>query len=108
MDARDERHMPLCRKGELAALWREHRLQDVAEEALTIETRFASFDDYWSPFLEKQGPAGAFAATLTSSDREQLRLRLHRRLIGDGPERPIVLRARAWAVRGTVPSRPGV
>jgi hypothetical protein len=47
--ARDERHMPLCRKGELGILWREHRLPDVSEEALTIRTRFSSFDDYWSP-----------------------------------------------------------
>ena len=58
MDARDERHMPLSRKGDLAGLWREHGLQDVVEETLTIQTRFVSFDDYWSPFLEKQGPAG--------------------------------------------------
>ena len=105
MDARDERHMPLCRSGELAALWRRHRLQDVVEEALTIQTAFSSFDDYWSPFLEKQGPAGAYVAALSASDREQLRLRLRRRLLGDAADRPIVLRARAWAVLGTVPSR---
>ena len=107
MEAHDERHMPLCRKGELAALWREHRLQNVAEKGLTIETRFASFDDYWSPFLAKQGPAGTYAAALPAAAREQLRIRLRRRLLGDGPDRPIVLRARAWAVRGTVPSLPG-
>ena len=102
MDARDERHMPLCRKGELAALWREHGLQDVSEETLTIQTRFASFDDYWSPFLEKQGPAGEYVASLPAGERDQLRLRLRRRLLGDGPDRPIVLAARAWAVRGIV------
>lgn len=102
---RDERHMPLCRSGELAALWREHGLQDVREDAITIETRFSSFDDYWSPFLEKQGPAGAHVAALSPGDREQLRQRLRRRLLGDGPDRPIVLRARAWAVRGVVQPR---
>ncbi len=105
MDARDERHMPLSRSGELAALWRRHRMQDVVEEALTIETAFSSFDDYWSPFLEKQGPAGAYVAALSAGDREQLRLRLRRRLLGDGADRRIVLRARAWAVVGTVPSK---
>ncbi|MGE5243008.1 MAG: class I SAM-dependent methyltransferase [Betaproteobacteria bacterium] len=105
VDARDERHMPLSRSGELAALWRGHRLRDVSDEALTIETRFSSFDDYWSPFLEKQGPAGAHVATLPAGDREQLRLRLRRRLLGDGPDRPLVLRARAWAARGVVPPR---
>ena len=98
-DARDERHMPLARKGELDALWRTHRLQDVSEEALTIRMRFSSFDDYWLPFLEKQGPAGDYVAALAASEREQLRARLRRRLLGDGPDRPIELRARACPVR---------
>jgi hypothetical protein len=104
-DARDERHMPFRRRGELEALWRAHRLQDVSEEALTIQTRFSSFDDYWSPFLEKQGPAGDYVATLAAHEREQLRVRLRTRLLGDGPDGPIALSARAWAVRGTVPER---
>ena len=90
------------REGELAALWREHGLQDVVEETLTIQTRFVSFDDYWSPCLEKQGPAGEYVASLPAGERDQLRLRLRRRLLGDGPDRPIGLAARAWAVRGSV------
>jgi SAM-dependent methyltransferase len=101
--AKDERNMPLCRRGELAALWREHGLQDVVEEGLTIETRFASFDDFWTPFLEKQGPAGAYTASLSAGDRDALRLRLRRRLLGTGPDTVIVMHARAWAVRGTIP-----
>ena len=105
MDARDERHMPLSRKGELAALWRGHWLQDVLEETLTIQTRFASFDDYWSPFPEKQGPAGEYVASLSAGERDQLRERMRRRLLGDGPDRPIALAARAWAVRGIVSRR---
>jgi SAM-dependent methyltransferase len=103
MDARDERRMPVCRNGELGALWNEHGLQEVSEEALTIRTRFASFDDYWSPFLEKQGPAGEYVASLSAGDQDQLRARLRTRLLGDSPDRPIGLTARAWAVRGTVP-----
>jgi SAM-dependent methyltransferase len=101
--AKDERNMPLCRRGELTALWREEGLHDVVEEALTIETRFESFDDFWTPFLEKQGPAGAYAASLPAGDREALRLRLRQRLLGDGPDKPLVMHARAWAVRGTTP-----
>ena len=100
--AKDERHMPLCRRGDLTALWRGEGLQDVVEEALTIETRFASFDDFWAPFLEKQGPAGAYAASLSAEGREALRLRLRRRLLGAGPDQVIVMHARAWAVRGTI------
>jgi SAM-dependent methyltransferase len=100
--AKDERTMPLCRRGELAALWRAQGLLDVVEEGLTIETRFVSFDDFWTPFLEKQGPAGAFVASLAPAEREALRLRLRRRLLRDGPDRAIVMHACAWAVRGTV------
>ena len=101
--AKDERHMPLCRRGDLAALWRDHGLNDVVEEELTIETRFASFDDFWTPFLEKQGPAGAYAASLSTEDREAIRLRLRCRLLGTGPDKVILMHARAWAVRGTIP-----
>jgi SAM-dependent methyltransferase len=101
--AKDERNMPFCRRGELAALWREQGLQDVVEEGLTVETRFASFDDFWMPFLEGQGPAGAYVASLSAVDREALRLRLRRRLLGAGADKPIVLHARAWAVRGLIP-----
>jgi SAM-dependent methyltransferase len=100
---KDERNMPLCRSGDLGSLWREVGLQDVAEEGLTVETRFSSFDDFWTPFLEKQGPAGAYTASLSVADRDALRQRLRRRLLGDGPDKPIVMHARAWAVRGVVP-----
>jgi SAM-dependent methyltransferase len=104
-DAKDERHMPVCRKGELAALWREHGLQDVEETALTIPTRFTSFEDYWARFLEKQGPAGAYVAAMTEEDREHLRSRLRARLVGTAADHPIELKARAWAVRGRVDAR---
>jgi len=99
-DARDERHMPLCRRGELAALWRARGLLDVVEEPLTIPMPFASFDDYWQPFLQKQGPAAAHVASLSAARCEELRRRLRNRLIGEGGDRPVTLSARAWAVRG--------
>jgi SAM-dependent methyltransferase len=100
--SKDERHMRFCRRGELGALWREAGFHDVVEESLTVETRFASFDDFWTPFLDRQGPAGVYAASLTNTAREALRERLRTGLLGNGPDRPITLKARAWAVRGTV------
>jgi SAM-dependent methyltransferase len=99
-EPRDERHMPLCRRGELAALWRAQGLADVVEEPLTVAMPFASFDDYWQPFLKKQGPAGAYVASLAADACEQLRQRLRKRLIGEGGDRPVTLSGRAWAVRG--------
>ena len=95
---RDERHMPLCTHGALAELWRMHGLQDVDEQPLTIEMKFASFDDYWQPFLCGQGPAGVYVSSLAKSARHALESRLHERL-GDTGFR---LEARAWAVSGNV------
>ena len=100
---KDERHMPLCRPGELANLWKAQGLLDVREEPVVIPLTFSSFDDFWSPFLEGQGPAGAYVAALPEGPRRELEQRLRRRLLGGGGDRPITLKARAWAVRGGVP-----
>ena len=100
--ARDERHMPLCRRGELAALWRASGLRDVEERPITIEMTFTSFDDYWRPFLGGQGPAGAYARSLAEPQRASLETRLRRRLLGSGKDGPIKLNGRVWAVKGTV------
>ena len=104
-DAKDERYMPLSRRGELATLWRAHHLQSVTDMPLTIETGFTGFADYWSPFLQQQGPAGAHVAALSPDDRARLESMLRQRLLGDRSDGPITLRARAWAVRGIVPTR---
>jgi SAM-dependent methyltransferase len=99
----DERHMRLCRHGEVTALWRSLGLRDVTEGTLTIRTPFAGFDDYWAPFLQKQGPAGHYVAMLAPGDRESLRRELQRRLVGDGADHAFTLTARAWASRGVIP-----
>jgi SAM-dependent methyltransferase len=104
-EPRDERHMPACRQGELAALWRAQGLLDVREEPLVIPLTFASFADFWSPFCEGQGPAGAYVASLSEGQRRDLEQRLRRRLLGKDGDRPIALNARAWAVKGVVPGR---
>jgi SAM-dependent methyltransferase len=98
--SRDERHMPLCRPGEISALWRANGLQQVEEQPLAIDLSFASFDDYWSPFLGGQGPAGAYAGSLSESDRARLASRLRDRLLGKHHDGPIRLKARAWAAKG--------
>jgi SAM-dependent methyltransferase len=103
--ARDERTMPLCRRGELGALWRASGLEQVEEEPIETELPFASFDDYWSPFLGGQGPAGAYVASLPASTRAALESRLRARLLGERGNAPFTLRARAWAVKGVVAER---
>src|SRR5262245_18832948 len=97
----DERHMPLCRSGELALLWKSVGFRNVWQQPLDIEMQFDSFEDYWHPFLLGQGPAGAYAASLDSGSREQLKRELKRRLPMSGENVPFILAARAWAVCGT-------
>jgi len=97
----DERHMRLCRNGELAALWRQGGLRDVEERPLEITMRFASFADFWDAFLLGQGPAGSYVARLDAGRKQALRTEVHRRLDLKSETTAFPLPARAWAVRGT-------
>lgn len=83
----------------LASLFRAAGLARVETHALDIPTDFASFDDYWTPFLRGTGPAPSYVASLDLPRRASLRERLERRL-RTGSDGRIRLRARAWAVRG--------
>jgi hypothetical protein len=93
---------PLCRRGGLRELFRGAGLSGVDERAIVVPTPFASFEEYWAPFLGAQGPAPAFAMSLSEADRERLRANLRERIpaAADGS---IELTARAWVARGAVP-----
>jgi len=101
----DEKHMPLCRAGELSALWRQGDLENVHEQPLDITMRFESFADYWDAFLLGQGPAGVYVRSLTRDKVLALRVEVKRRVSQSAENVPIVLAARVWSVRGTVPAR---
>ena len=91
---------PICKPEPLAELFRKAGLTAVETSALDAPTIFSDFEDYWSPFLRGQGPAGAFCVSLSEVDRGRLRERLHEALPSE-PDGTIHLVARAWAVRGT-------
>lgn len=99
----DEKYMPLCRVGELSDLWRQCGLESVRERPLDITMRFESFVDYWDAFLLGQGPAGSYAGSLGPSRLQALRSALKRQLSLSAEDSPLVLPARVWFVRGTVP-----
>jgi SAM-dependent methyltransferase len=101
----DEKHMPLCRAGELSELWRRGGLENVVELPLSITMRFQSFADYWDAFLLGQGPAGAFVRSLTPRKLSALRGEGKSRVSPAADDLAFTLPARAWAVRGTVPAR---
>jgi len=90
-------------KEEVAALWNEAGLRDVTSADLVLPIEFASFDDYWLPFLLGQGPAGAYAISLSPDEQAAVRERLRTIVLGSRPDGPIALPAHAFAVRGSVP-----
>jgi len=100
---KDERNMKLSREGQLGALWKKAGLVHIQEKPLAIVQRFASFDDYWGPFLKGTGPGGAYVASLPEERRRKLEARLRTRLLGDRPDGAFTLKARVWCVRGQVP-----
>ena len=101
----DERHMPLCRRGELTALWKQAGLEHIREQAIDIRMRFESLADYWHPFLLGQGPAGAYVRRLDRDRLEAMRNEVRLRLSWSAEDKPLVLPARVWAVCGIVPNR---
>jgi len=92
---------PLCRPEALTALFASAGLHGVEVTAIDIATTFASFAEYWQPFLGGQGPAPAYAMALDEAARARLRdgIRLRAPV---GAEGSLSLTARAWAIRATV------
>jgi SAM-dependent methyltransferase len=93
------RRFPLCRPEPLLLLFNDTGLHDVQVRAIEVPTIFRDFDDYWSPFVGKQGPAPTYAMSLTEERRTMLRERIRASLPVE-PDGSIPLTARAWAVRG--------
>jgi ubiquinone/menaquinone biosynthesis C-methylase UbiE len=104
MTPKDERNMKLSRAGQLGELWTKAGLVNVQEKPLVIEQAFTSFDDYWGPFLKGAGPGGAYVVSLSDERRRQLETRMRKRLLGNREDGAFVLKARAWCVRGQVPT----
>ena len=92
---------PVCRPEALTELFAGTGLRGTEVTAIDITTSFASFEDYWRPFLGGQGPAPAYAMALDETARARLRDRIRGRipLQEDGS---ISLTARVWAVRVAV------
>jgi hypothetical protein len=103
--ASSEKMAVLYNEGMLADQWRRNGLADVVETRLDIQMEFTSFDEYWTPQLAGVGPTGAYMNDLSPEHKELLRVGLMKRHLGDRADGPFTLPARAFAVRGTVPSQ---
>jgi SAM-dependent methyltransferase len=92
---------PMCRPEALQKLFASAELKDVEVKPIDVPTPFASFDDYWQPFLGGQGPAPAYAMSLDEVARVRLKDRIRERMPA-AANGSISLNARAWAVRASV------
>jgi len=95
-DADDESALAGVRAGHLVELFERAGIGCVEEADLAVSVGYASFDDWWQPYLLAVGPAGAYVAGLEPARRDELRERCRRLL----PEAPFTLEAHAWAARG--------
>ena len=91
---------PICQPEPLFDLFSNAGLSSVAVVPIDIPTVFKDFNDYWMPFLGKQGAAPTYLAGVPNEVKDQIREVLRERLCtsNDGP---ITLTARAWAIKGT-------
>jgi len=89
---------------ELRNLWESCGLEDIRTTTLELAMQFASFDDYWQPFLGGSTPTSAFAVALDAETGGALVRALRRNLPNLQPDGSFALPARAWAIKGSVPT----
>jgi SAM-dependent methyltransferase len=91
---------PLTRPGELASAWRRAGLVEISDAMLTIRMEFASFDDYWAPYIGKDGPGAEYMASLDAPERAALEEKIRLAFLDGEADGPRSYAATAWAVKG--------
>lgn len=92
------RRFTICNKSGLRDVFAQAGFASADSNTVEIITRFADFEDYWSPLLTGQGSAPAYLATRSDTTKTAIR-ELVRQKLPANSEGAIVLPARAWAVR---------
>ena len=95
----DGRERVGSRQGELVRLLHEAGCRDVAETELTVESDYATFEEWWEVHSLGVGPTAGVLDGIPADDVDELRRRC-RALVGDDE---ITVQATAWAARGTAP-----
>jgi ubiquinone/menaquinone biosynthesis C-methylase UbiE len=88
----------------LSSLWASVGLTNIDVKNIVFPCGFDSFNDYWQPLTEGQGPDGNFIRGFSEEQRITLRERLRQNLFGDRADGPFSLTAKAWAVKDIVPA----
>lgn len=94
---------PMTRPGELTSAWRNAGFTDIVETTLSIRMEYESFDDFWAPYLGKEGPQAEYVATLGDAERARLREAVRLAYVDGEPDGPRSYAALAWAVKGIAP-----
>lgn len=95
---------PLTRPGELTSAWHRAGLAEIREVMLTIRMEFASFDDYWAPYIGKDGPGAEYMGSLDGSERAALEEKVRLAYLDGEADGPRSYAATAWAVKGRRPT----
>jgi SAM-dependent methyltransferase len=88
------------REGHLADLAEAAGLDDVSSTSLTVRVAFATFEDWWAPYLLGVGTTGDFMQTLDDEHRRAIERRCRETL----PAAPFEQEARAWVVLARAPA----
>jgi SAM-dependent methyltransferase len=82
------------REGHLVELAEAAGLVEVTSTSLTVRVSFATFDDWWAPYLLGVGTTGDYVATVDEERRRAIERRCRETL----PPAPFEQDARAWVV----------
>jgi SAM-dependent methyltransferase len=96
--AAGEAQLAGSRKGHLAELAAEAGLTNIESASLTVRIPFASFDEWWTPYLLGVGPSGAYVASLDEAGQAAVAEQCRRLL----PDPPFEHAATAWVVLARV------
>ena len=80
---------------ELKALWTTAGLEKIEVQNIAFQCGFDSFEDYWQPLTEGQGPNGAYLRRIENDQRAALRELLRHNLFGNRADGPFSLKAKA-------------
>jgi SAM-dependent methyltransferase len=94
---------PLDGEGQMEAMWRRAGLVDVAQGEIMMRFKFSNFEDYWTPFLSGDAPAGQLVANLEPAQRDALARQVRHQFLSGRPDGPRSFVGVSFICKGTVP-----
>ncbi len=92
----------VSRREAMEDLWKKAGLESIVTRVIRIPVVYSDFDDFWNSNTVLIGPQGKLIASMSASEREQLRAELRDHLPSTSDGR-IVYESFANAVKGRVP-----